>query len=286
MFITVCHFDTASLKTDFVMKGLRLSSVLLLGCLIPALHTGCSIKEDRSACPCALILDFGGVDRDRSDSLSLAILSPDGFLYHDIVRSDSYGSLYRVDVPKGELLISAFGGESGEESPFGAISQINSSMDIPYGEECPEVNSFYLHTFFGDETVTVPVILHKNYCMLSVTMAYEEVKPLGIAIVGDVCGYDPDGAPVTGDFLFEPYADGGIFHVSIPRQTDSSLKLNIFDEDEILREFAVGEYIAESGFDWTAEDLGDVDIEIDYAVTRLTVRVNGWSKTVEIETVI
>ena len=38
-----------------------------------------------------------------------------------------------------------------------------------------------------------------------------------------------------------------------------------------------GEYIVESGYDWSKEDLEDVDVEIDYASSSITVDVADWS---------
>ncbi|MCD8313102.1 MAG: hypothetical protein LUC24_02985 [Bacteroidales bacterium] len=271
------------------MKRLRLSSVVLLGFLVIGLHTGCSIKEDRSACPCALILDFSAVDRDRADSLSLGVMSAGGFLYQDIVRSISYGRPYRVNVPKGgEIWIDAYSFDSDREALFDELSADGSSLAIPYGNECPEVNAFSLHTVLMDETVTVPVTLHKNYCRLAITLASSSGKkvPLQISILGGICGYDRDGLPAEGDFLYEPESDEGIFYAKIPRQTDGSLRLDLADDEEVLREFAIGEYIIESGYDWEAEDLNDVEILIDFAKTHITVNVNGWTNVIEQEVVI
>ncbi|MCD8312529.1 MAG: FimB/Mfa2 family fimbrial subunit [Bacteroidales bacterium] len=270
------------------MKRLRLSFIVLSGLFVIMLHTGCSIKEDRGACPCALILDFSGVDRYRSDSLSLGITSTDGFLYQDVVRSTSYGRPYRVNVPKGgEVWVNAYSVDTDRETLYGELSSDRSSLTIPYGEECPEVSSFSLHTSLLDETLTVPVILHKNYCRLTITMeTVNGTMPLQVAILGEICGYDRDGQPAEGEFRYEPAGSGGIFYAKIPRQTDTSLRLDIADSEETLREFAIGEYIIESGYDWEAEDLNDVEILIDFASSYVTVNVNGWTETIEIEAVI
>ncbi len=269
-----------------VMKKLRLSPVVMLVCLVMGLCISCSLKEDRSECPCMLVLDFSEVDRDRSDSLSLGIVSATGFLHTAVVPSGEYGDLYRVEVPKGEVWVNVYGVDSWSEEFESALSEDNSSIYIPYGEECPEVRSFSLHTILSAETVTVPVELHKNYCRLSITMVYEGELPMQISILGDVCGYDKEGSPVSGAFLYEPMGSEGLFYVRIPRQTDSTLRLNLSDEEEVLREFAIGEYIIESGYDWLAEDLDDVWIEVDYTKTLVTITVGDWTKIVEIETVI
>ncbi len=268
------------------MNKMRLSSAVLLGILVSALCTGCSLKEDRRDCPCVLTLDFSGVDRDMSDSLSLGVLSADGFLHRDVVRNTSYGVPYTVNVPKEELWINVYSIEPGGDSVLETVSEDMSSMTIPYGMECPQVSFFSMHANFDRETATVPVVLHKNYCRLAITMMYDGPLPLQISILGDVCGYDTEGEPTEGNFLFEPTGSRGLFYARIPRQTDSSLKLDISDEEEILREFAIGEYITESGYDWEAEDLEDVEIQINYTKTLVTIVVNDWSKSLDLETVI
>ncbi|MCD8206743.1 MAG: hypothetical protein LUD72_02275 [Bacteroidales bacterium] len=266
------------------MKKLRLSPVVL-GFLIMGLCMGC-IKENRSECPCTMVLDFSEVDRDRSDSLSLGIIAMGGFLHTAIIPSSEYGDLYRVEVPKGDVWVNVYSMDSWSEEISSALGEDYSSMNIPYGEECPEVRSFSLHKVLAAETVTVPVTLHKNYCRLSITMVYEGELPMQISILGDICGYDREGIPVSGAFLYEPTGSGGLFYACIPRQNDSSLRLDLSDEEEILREFAIGEYILESGYDWSAEDLDDVWIEVDYTKTHVTITVGDWTTVVEIETVI
>ena len=50
-----------------------------------------------------------------------------------------------------------------------------------------------------------------------------------------------------------------------------------------MRTFSIGEYIIESGYDWTAESLEDVNVEIDYAKTEVSFTVNDWEKTVHFD---
>ena len=68
----------------------------------------------------------------------------------------------------------------------------------------------------------------------------------------------------------------GIFHVNVPRQYDSSLILRVAEDDRSLRDFAIGEYLEEGGYDWTARELADVELVIDYAKADLTLTVEDW----------
>ena len=65
----------------------RMSSVFVSLIMVIAFSMGCSVKEDRSVCPCVMMLDFSGVDPDRTDSLIMSVLSADGFIHKDTWRS-------------------------------------------------------------------------------------------------------------------------------------------------------------------------------------------------------
>ena len=92
----------------------------------------------------------------------------------------------------------------------------------------------------------------------------------------------PDGSVLKGDFLVECRPDErGVCSVRLPRQTESSLMLNILDGGASVREFALGEYIAASGFDWSSPDLGDLTIAVDFALTRISLSVDDWNRTFE-----
>lgn len=54
----------------------------------------------------------------------------------------------------------------------------------------------------------------------------------------------------------------------------------------MLREFALGEYIIESGYDWSAPDLADIEIEVDYSKTDVVFKVEDWEKTVSFDVII
>ena len=95
--------------------------------------------------------------------------------------------------------------------------------------------------------------------------------------LGNVSGYGFDMNPEHGDFRYvmEPDTEG-IFHVNVPRQYDSSLILRVAEDDRSLRDFAIGEYLEEGGYDWTARELADVELVIDYAKADLTLTVEDW----------
>lgn len=48
----------------------------------------------------------------------------------------------------------------------------------------------------------------------------------------------------------------------------------------------LGELMARGGYDWSAPDLADAEMTLDYARTRLTLRADAWEETVIFEKVL
>ncbi len=256
---------------------------MLSGIIIIAFCAACTVKEDRSACPCVLKLDFSGVDAGMFDALSLNLSAADGFLHREVVQSESFGEECFVEVPRGGVRLGVVGGEDGCRVP-GSEGEM---LLIPHGSECPRIymSSSYIDT--DSEQVEKRVEVYKNYCRLSLKFLSYESHGFELRVDGNVCGYDAEGSPLEGDFSFEPRVDDeGECLLNVPRQVDGSLKLLLDAEDGKLREFALGEYIIDSGYDWEALSLRDLEVEIDYALTRVIFRVEGWEKTVNIEIVV
>jgi hypothetical protein len=132
------------------------------------------------------------------------------------------------------------------------------------------------------------VTLHKEYCMLTVSMKASfgaAARPYRIRLEGNVSGCLMDGTPAEGLFsCFSSPSAGGLCHLNVPRQRDGSLRLEVhfLDSDEV-RSFPVGKYILDSGYDWTAPDLEDVDVEMDFSRSSLTVGTSKWKKTLSFE---
>lgn len=268
-------------KENTVME--RMSSVFVSLIVVIAFSMGCSVKEDRSVCPCVMMLDFSGVDPDRTDSLVMSVLSADGFIHKDTVFSDSFAAVCEVPVPRGGVQVNIYSAENGQEDFSWMMDGDGASLEIPLGNECPAVNMFSRFVDTGAESVYVPVALGKNYCNLTIRLLTDGQTDLWLSVEGNICGYSRNGAPMAGNFSVTPEMDAeGYCSVRIPRQTDSSLRLVISDEDGILREFAVGEYIVESGYDWSAYDLEDVEIDIDYSKAEVTFVINDWEMTFDI----
>lgn len=245
------------------------------------IHVGCSVKEDRDSCPCLLVLDFSENDSYSEGTAQIRVISYDSEIFTDALSlSDIAGGVYQVSVPKIPLHVGVWSG--------GGDCITSEGVLIPKGSDCPPV---YMHDSDispAGESYREKVIMRKNHCVLNIVMEGDRTFELPLALYGNVCGYDRSGKPVAGEFLYHLEDDGpetGCMAV-LPRQVDASLMLVVDDGSDSTRYFALGQYIVDSGYDWTSPDLGDITVTLDYALTEISIRIEGWDGVHRYEVVI
>lgn len=241
--------------------------------------SGC-VKERRRSCPCRLLVDMSQVDTSTIPSAKLSVIGPDGYVYEDIRLSELFTSDMLIMVPRGLCVLNVYSGEEGMSMP-------GHGLNIPYGEQCPDV---YMYSALLDtdcEVLRRLVSMRKNHCIMSVSVEDSEHFPFGLGVRGGVSGYDVKGLPRDGEFYCSSIpSEDSVWVMSVPRQKDNSLILEINDDSQVLKKFALGEYIKASGYDWNSPDLEDIVIGIDYTRTKLTVAVKGWDEVYEFDVVI
>lgn len=250
-----------------------------------ALCISCSVLEEREECPCFLTIDFSRI--------ASAELMAQGYDRMGIMVESGYGlhalegwSLednveeYGMEVPRSTVQVMAACARGAEIDESG--------LTIAEGEQCPEIQMFAESFDIDASEVRRYVELHRNFCTLSVdikTSYNVPARPFRVRMDGCVCGYSPDGTPKEGRFMcVSAPSSGSPCAVRIPRQKDNSLSLQVLflDSDEV-RTFPVGEYIAESGYDWSAPDLEDIFVEMDFSRTGISFSISGWKKTMTYE---
>lgn len=259
------------------MRVVRRLPVLLT---LSLLFITCSIKENRAACPCALTLELAGLP------VSPVVLgvTGEGYSFTELIHTDT---ILVLPVPKGELAVSAVGG---------ALAEGDGSIRIPKGEEAPPLYLFHAGVSTMADQVVLPVLLHKQFCTLELVFSGPPGygPPFDVSVEGFYEGWYADGSPLPGAFsrrLLTGADGGGSLSsgsssravIRLPRQGDDSLLMHIVFSDRIVRTFALGSYIAASGFDWTALDLEDLTLNVDISLTSVTITSDLWKKTEEIE---
>ena len=231
---------------------------------------GC-IKEDRSECPCRLLLDFSEVDTSSVMSADILVTSDDGFGYSDAVEKKRFAD-YMIYVPRTQVQLYAWSGA-------GHCLAHDMSVTIPYGEECPRLFLHVSDVPTGSELVRERIRLRKNHCVLTVQVEAGGDYPFDLMVKGKVDGYGTDLQPTVGDFACRAVPDSlGAGVVVIPRQLDSSLTLEVDDGTGTVKSFAIGESIVDGGYDWDAEDLDDVTVVLDYSLTDVVLEIVDWTE--------
>lgn len=239
--------------------------------------SGCSVKEDRTECPCFLTLDWSGVDcwammEAGNDALSWNV-SDVGGTWREAgeLPLETLDPTYDLSVPKDSIGVSVACGAS--PGPEGEVI-------VPEGTGFPRL---YFYSGIVDATgmtAVDTVYLHREHAELFLYVRNVMQTGAVYEVEGTIAGCDMYGTPVPGRFVSRVVTDNrGLGSLVIPRQLDGSLRLNVIYAGEVVRSLAIGEYIIQSGYDWSATDLKDISMEIDFYQTEVTVRIEQWKKT-------
>ena len=273
-------------KEKTVSRGLSLFFFTVLQSIITC--PGCSVKEDRDLCPCILKIVYAEDDVQMlEEGVGLCLDGIEGKRGSGAGR----GHLDTAVVISGhEVSLRAWRGDLDVLSLYPAGAERAEAdgecwFRIEEGSPCPEIWTAHARADTGRDRAEVNCNLRKNHCRIKIvfngTGSYE------IRIRGGVCGYGYDGEPYPGNFMAYVESDGeGSHFICVPRQKDNSLMLDLISERGGVRSFAIGNYLAESGYDWNADDLKDMTVTIDYAATSARFIIDRWSTTLHFETVI
>ena len=287
--------------------------------------SSCSIKEDRDGCPCWMTVDLSDVAESRQMSLEKrsnadyqsVTKSPQSrqHIAESVVLrlrgnsdEDAVDYEYQVteavragigaleyEVPRGSVGVSAVALGRDFSTPLRSArnDKLKSGYEgdqirILVGEQMDSLYGFFKMYHTRCESVLCDVDLHKEFCTVSFTLGDEGYSsPYDIEVWGNVAGVSAwDLIPVKGDFRYAPMQKNGVYQVRVPRQVDNSLELVMLEDSEIVDRLPLGEYIVRSGYDWTAEDLDDVNVVLDLEMQQVMITVSGWNGVVVMDIVI
>ena len=271
------------------------------------LLSSCSVKEDRSGCPCWMTVempdmvghDGGQVDNDDCVVLRLRGNSDEdevdySYQVTESVRVDA--EVLEYEVPRGSVGVSVI--EMPDRVGYdGIVGHDGDEVRIPVGEQMDSLYGYFRMFYTRCESVLCDVELHKEFCTVSFTLGDEGyVSPYDLEVWGNVAGVSAwDLMPLEGDFRFAPSPEDGVYRVRVPRQLDASLELVMLEmpdqaghdgEGAVVDRLPLGEYIARSGYDWAAEDLADVHIALDMEKQQVMITVSDWDGVVVMDIVI
>ena len=298
------------------------------------LLSSCSVKEDRSGCPCWMTVDLSDVAESRWKSPEVQ----SNIEHQDVTKSpesrsnvaenvlvrlrgnsdeDAVDYEYQVteavrvdvgaleyEVPRGAVGVAAVALCRDFSTPLRSArndklqsGNYGDEIRVPVGEQMDSLYGFFKMYHTRCESVLCDVELHKEFCTVSFTLGKDGYSsPYRIEVWGNVAGVSVwDLMPVLGEFRYVPMQENGVYQVRVPRQVDNSLELVMLEipdqvgydgERVVVDRLPLGEYIARSGYDWTAEDLADVNVALDLEMQQVMITVSGWDGVVVMDIVI
>lgn len=241
---------------------------IMLILLIEAM-VGCSIKEDRSACPAEYTLLFSGPDKTIGTDYSFGLSGTgprDGFVY----RGGAQRRVY--DLQRGRVRLYAFCGWEG-----------GGTYRVAEGCCSDSVYTSRRTVYCSGESAMDSLVLHKDFATLFISMECSEDNPLKIKVLADICGIDAgSGELLEGAFCYSPPLAGSSAlttgTVRIPRQRDG-FRVQFLDQSGMVcGELHFDRAMAQAlSYSWEKDDLDDISLNGFYSSGTLSFGVVPWN---------
>ena len=247
-------------------------------CAMAALFVSCTVKEDRTVCPCLLEVHF--TDREHiKDPVGLLCLS-ESLVFKEAIRTADYPEAYVRKVSKSMLSFAAVEG-------IDKCRWEGGSVVVPAGSECDSLYSFNdLIDCMGEKASTV-VEFHKQFATVNIVISNADAVAQDYSFVVESSSNGIDiltAGAVPGPFRFEPELfENSRVRFRLPRQADDSLTLTVIHSSGDNTTFPLGIFISSIGYDWNAIDLQDIYITLDISRSRVIIGVAEWESSSEFE---
>lgn len=232
----------------------------------------CSVKEDRTPCPCWLTVDLDGC-LEHSTDVTVAAWNGRNIYTEDISASD-YSDGYEKPVPKGQVISTALCGL--QRSSYGS-----GRITIPYGEQSDPVRVHRSLLECTGEFARDTAVLNKQYANVYLKIEAQEGGdyPYSLVVESDVDGIDTRTLqPTSGAFMHPlvPSPDRTC-QLRLPRQRDDSRPvIVVYDQGAEADRLPLWEWIRKTGYSWRDRDLKDIYIGVDYVRAEVSITIQGW----------
>lgn len=262
------------------VQGIRTMSAAA-ALALSAILCSCSVKEDRSGCPCYVCLSVDDFIRAGFSEATVAFSQGADSFREDMRLAEYAGGVYEKAFPRRTARLSVLAGMNDS-----MVS--GNTLTVPYGLEADPIWMFCGTLDCAGDEEHVRAVPYKQYCNLTIVLAG---LPVGTGYDCDLKLHASDGAMdiYTGTPLAVEYcatarkgADG-VFSVRIPRQSGDEIFLEISGwvspEGETMAGSMVdlGREFRESGYDWTRKSLSDASAVVDYAGASVSLSVEDWN---------
>lgn len=248
-------------------------SVLILAV---ALAYSCSVKEDRSECPLYVSVKV----QTASDCL-VSFFAADGSLIERrlIAAEDMCTGNNTTEMKRTDFYVSIL------KDKWDMTIRDDQVVCCSSGREAAPVYAFSMkqQAFSGNsDELTLEGTLKKQHSLVSVRfiIADDSDLPCKMVISGARNGFDLVTLKGTeGVFAVEPKIDSSLCSAFVlTRQSAGDpIIMSLYNSTGVEKtEIDLSKYINRAGYDWNAENLGDIDIKVDYSQMKISVKISDW----------
>lgn len=229
--------------------------------------TSCSVKESRDGSPCTLYVDSGDMC-----PLTVALWKGDDII--DAAASDK-PKVFEFTVKRSDLLlVTAYRARTSsyyngvltlrDNAPVDSVYAYHKEVDCNWEMQRDTVNQCKQFA-----TVTININIRPGH----------EYYPDSLRIRSLWCGVNVNNyKSVAGSYSCTFVNTGVQQSFRVLRQGDDYLKLDFLRKHlGVVTTINLGEMLDEAGYDWTEDDLKDIEVSIDAAATRLVITIKDWS---------
>jgi hypothetical protein len=254
----------------------------LLFAAAAAVALACSVKEDRTECPVYVTVL---TDRFAQRGISEGLIS---FSTTRLLSRDSVSFLSRIRdayvkaCPRDFAQVSVLAGVEG-----GILS--DGTLQTPRGSQADLIWAYGTSFSAWADEYTVDAVPHKQFCLVHFlfdgSSTAPEDYPWRFRLRAECSGMDLYTLePVAGSYnaTVGPNALGEWYGV-LPRQRANNMLLEVYlpepGNPALGRTdyvFDLGEAFERQGYDWTLEDLPDIEIQVGFVYAGLTLTVQPW----------
>ncbi len=238
----------------------------------------CTVKEDRTVCPCLLEVFFP----DKGETFSKVLL--EGWAADEVFRDEillgGNQDTYKRRVPRTMIHFSAVTG----------LAQCNHQgyvITVPEGNQCDSIYGYIDSVDCSGETAYTEVDFHKQFSTVTIQIINDSfpAQDYSFVVSSGSNGLDMLSLQaIAGQFKHQlELEDGRRMAFRLPRQGDDSLMLLVAHKSGDSVKYPLGQFISDTGYDWDATDLKDVFITIDISRNKVTIGVAGWENAVDYE---
>lgn len=249
---------------------------LLTGIL---LLSSCTIREDRTACPCRLELDLSGF-APISSQVSVAFWE---------------GANTRMeDAGTAELFVRTLAKDTFDASVWCNVREgmlSGSRLVIPQGAQPDSLQVFRTRLSCTGETCTATAVPHRQHARITMKVRMEAGirYPYDFYAETDYCGIDlRDLSPIRGDLVFpirQTEEDTYVFDL-LRHGPDTQVRIAVHDKTEQIDELPLYEWLRTVGYDWEAPDLEDLTLYLDYVDHTIRIIISNWHEGEVVDAVI